>query len=73
MTQMAADLAPQLVEAGDIAHGRRDAYGFFTSDMQINFASLQVIVLSLNAWTRDSGALAAEWHCLRMRHMPDAA
>ena len=45
MTQMAADLARQLVEAGDIVHGQRDAYWFFTSDMQVNFASPRVIVV----------------------------
>jgi hypothetical protein len=45
LSRMAADLACQLVKADDIAHGRRDAYGFFTSDMQINFASPQVIVV----------------------------
>jgi hypothetical protein len=42
---MAADLACRLVKADDCAHGRRDAYWFFTSDMQINFASPQVIVV----------------------------
>jgi hypothetical protein len=42
---LAADLACQLVRADDIAHRRRDAYGLFTSDMQINFASPQVIVV----------------------------
>jgi hypothetical protein len=45
LSRMAADLARQLVEAGDIAHGQRDAYWFFTSDMQINFASPRVIAV----------------------------
>jgi hypothetical protein len=46
LSRMAADLARQLVEAGDIVHGQRDAYWFFTSDMQVNFASPRVIVVS---------------------------
>jgi hypothetical protein len=29
----------------DIMQGRQDAYGFFTSDMQINFASPRVIAV----------------------------
>jgi len=45
LSRMAADLACRLVKADDIAHGRRDVVGFFTSDMQINFASPQVIVI----------------------------
>ncbi|WP_434112403.1 hypothetical protein [Paraburkholderia caffeinilytica] len=45
LSRMAADLARQLVDAGDIVHGQRDAYWFFTSDMQINFASPRVIAV----------------------------
>ena len=45
LSRMAADLACRLVKADDCAHGRRDAYWFFTRDMQINFASPQVIVV----------------------------
>ncbi|MDN7182540.1 hypothetical protein M0D69_31880 [Caballeronia sp. SEWSISQ10-4 2] len=45
LSRMAADLACRLVKADDIAHGQRDDYGFFASDMQINFASPQVIVV----------------------------
>jgi hypothetical protein len=45
LSRMAADLAQQLVKAGDIVRGQPDASWFFTRDMQINFASPQVIVV----------------------------
>ncbi len=45
LSRMAADLALQLVKAGDIVRGQRDAFWCFTRDMQINFASPQVIVV----------------------------
>jgi uncharacterized protein (DUF2384 family) len=45
LSRMAADLARQLVKAGDIVRGQLDASWFFTSDMQINFASPRVIVV----------------------------
>jgi hypothetical protein len=45
LSRMAADFARQLVQTGDIMQGRQGAYGFFTSDMQINFASPHVIAV----------------------------
>ncbi|MFL9935778.1 hypothetical protein P0D88_43480 [Paraburkholderia sp. RL18-103-BIB-C] len=45
LSRMAADLARQLVKAGDIVRGQLDASWFFTSDMPINFASPRVIVV----------------------------
>jgi hypothetical protein len=45
LSRMAAALARQLVQTSDIMHGRQDVYGFFTSDMQINFASPRAIVV----------------------------
>ncbi|MBC8752483.1 hypothetical protein [Paraburkholderia podalyriae] len=45
LSRMAADLARQLVKAGDIVRRQPDASWFFTRDMQINFASPRVIVV----------------------------
>ncbi|CAE6725451.1 hypothetical protein R69888_01817 [Paraburkholderia haematera] len=45
LSRMAADLAQQLMNAGDIVRGQPDASWFFTRDMQINFASPRVIVV----------------------------
>ena len=45
LSRMAADFARQLIETSDITHGRQDACGFFTRDMQINFASPRVIAV----------------------------
>ncbi|WP_211708200.1 hypothetical protein [Paraburkholderia aspalathi] len=45
LSRMAADLAQQLVKAGDIVRGQRDVSWYFTRDMQINFASPRVIVV----------------------------
>jgi hypothetical protein len=42
---MATDLAHRLVEAGESTRYRQDTPSLFTSDIQVNFASLRAIAI----------------------------